>query len=70
MPDFQNGDLTSTMILTENGKSILIEHDVMTPRPYNRMYQLVGTEGYAAKYPVEQWSISKGQAEHIGPYRK
>lgn len=66
MPDFQNGDLTSTMILTENGKSILIEHDVMTPRPYNRMYQLVGTEGYAAKYPVEQWSISKGQAEHIG----
>ena len=66
MPDFKNGDLTSTMILTEKGKSILIEHDVMTPRPYNRMYQLVGTEGYAAKYPVEQWSLSKGQAESLG----
>ena len=66
MPDFQNGDLTATMILTEKGKSILIEHDVMTPRPYNRMYQLVGTEGYAAKYPVEQWSISKGQADSLG----
>ena len=52
--NFQNGDETSTMILTENGKTILIEHDVMTPRPYSRMYQLVGTEGYAGKYPVQQ----------------
>ena len=65
MPDFKNGDLTATMILTEKGKSILIEHDVMTPRPYNRMYQLVGTEGYAAKYPIEQWSLSKGKADSL-----
>ena len=42
------------MISTENGKTILIEHDVMTPRPYSRMYQLVGTEGYAGKYPIQQ----------------
>lgn len=66
MPDFKNGDLTATMISTEKGKSILIEHDVMTPRPYNRMYQLVGTEGYAAKYPVEQISLSKAQADSLG----
>ena len=26
----------------------------MTPRLYSRMYQLVGTDGYAAKYPVHQ----------------
>lgn len=52
--DFQNGDETNTLIRTENGKTILISHDVMTPRPYSRMYQLVGTEGYASKYPVQQ----------------
>ena len=52
--DFQNGDETMTMIRTAKGKSILIEHDVMTPRPYDRMYRLVGTDGYAAKYPVGQ----------------
>lgn len=52
--DFQNADLTMTMITTENGKTILVEHDVMTPRPYNRMYQLVGSEGYVGKYPVQQ----------------
>ena len=27
----------------------------MTPRPYSRMYQVVGTDGYAAKYPVQQY---------------
>ena len=53
-PDFANGDQTSTLIRTEKGKTILIEHDVMTPRIYDRMYQLVGTDGYAGKYPVEQ----------------
>ena len=49
---FANGDVTMTMLRTEKGKTILIEHDVLTPRPYDRMYQLVGTDGYIAKYPV------------------
>ena len=35
----------------------------MTPRPYNRMYQVVGTEGYAAKYPVQQFSLRPDRQE-------
>jgi hypothetical protein len=61
--EFQNGDETMTMISTEKGNTILIEHDVMTPRPYNRMYQVVGTEGYAAKYPVQQYSLRPDRQE-------
>ena len=57
--DFKNGDQTTTVIRTVNGKTILIQHDVMTPRPYSRMYQIVGTEGYASKYPVEQLLFKK-----------
>ena len=34
--EFQNGDHTMTFIRTENGKTILIQHDVMNPRPYSR----------------------------------
>lgn len=45
--DFRNGDHTSTLISTEKGKSILIEHNVTSPRPYSRMYQLTGTKGFA-----------------------
>ena len=54
---FANGDQTCTLISTEKGKTILIEHDVMTPRPYSRMFQLVGTDGYASKYPVGQYCL-------------
>ncbi len=59
--DFQNGDQTSTMIHTVNGKTMLIQHNVMTPRPYNRMFQIVGTEGYASKYPIEELAFRPAQ---------
>lgn len=55
--DFQNADHTLTMIGTENGKTMLIQHNVMTPRPYSRMYQLTGTDGFANKYPIEQYCV-------------
>ena len=63
--DFQNGDVTMTMLRTAKGKTILIEHDVMTPRPYNRMYQLVGTDGYAGKYPVGQVCLRTTPSENV-----
>ncbi|MBQ8021684.1 MAG: Gfo/Idh/MocA family oxidoreductase [Bacteroidales bacterium] len=63
--DFANGDQTSTLIRTEKGKTILVEHDVMTPRPYSRIYQLVGTDGYAAKYPIGQVCLRNEGAESV-----
>ena len=59
--DFQNGDQTSTLIRTEKGKTILIQHNVMTPRPYSRMYQVVGADGYASKYPIEEYCMRPTQ---------
>ena len=59
--DFQNGDHTMTMIMTENGQTIHIQHDVMNPRPYSRMYQLTGTEGFANKYPVEGYTFRSAE---------
>jgi predicted dehydrogenase len=61
--NFRNGDHTCTMIATEKGKSILIEHNVTSPRPYSRMYQLTGTKGFANKYPTEGYALEK---ENIG----
>ncbi|MCD0468939.1 Gfo/Idh/MocA family protein [Flavobacterium sp. JAS] len=55
--DFRNGDHTMTMIRTENGKTIQIQHDVTSPRPYSRMYQLSGTKGFANKYPLEGYAL-------------
>ncbi len=55
--DFANGDMTTTMIQTEKGKTFLIEHNVYTYRPYNRLYQLTGTDGFANKYPIEGFTV-------------
>ena len=61
--DFQNGDQTSTLIRTENGKTMLIQHNVMTPRPYSRMYQIVGADGYASEYPIEEYCLRPSQVD-------
>lgn len=58
--DFRNGEHTSTLISTEKGRSILIEHNVNSPRPYSRMYQLTGTKGFANKYPISGYAFAQG----------
>lgn len=61
-PDFQNGDHTTTLLRTAKGKVIEIQHNVMTPQPYSRKYQLTGTAGFANKYPVEGYAIEGKKA--------
>ena len=58
---FANGDQTSTLVKTRNGKTILVQHNVYTPRPYDRMYQLVGTKGFADKYPNSAFAFEPDQ---------
>ncbi len=60
---FLNADHTMTMIRTANGKTIHIQHDVINPRPYSRMYQATGTKGFANKYPVEGYAF---EADALG----
>ena len=64
--NFRNGDHTTTLIRTANGKVIEIQHDVMNPQPYNRLYQLTGTKGFANKYPVEGYAIDAAQMSAAG----
>lgn len=61
LENMKNGDHVSTLIKTEKGKTILIEHNVATPRPYDRMYQLTGTKGFANKYPVSGYALEGSQ---------
>ncbi|MBQ0163763.1 MAG: Gfo/Idh/MocA family oxidoreductase [Bacteroidales bacterium] len=55
--DFRNGDHTTTLMRTAEGKVIEIQHNVMNPQPYNRLFKLVGTKGYATKYPEEHFAL-------------
>ena len=56
--EFRNGDHTTTLMRTANGKVVEIQHNVMTPQPYNRLFKLTGTKGYATKYPTPEFAIA------------
>ena len=64
--DFRNGDHTTTLIRTENHKVIELQHDVMNPQPYSRLYQLTGSRGFANKYPVEGYAVDAKQLAATG----
>lgn len=61
----RQGDQINTLIRTVNGCTIDMQHNVMTPRPYSRMYQLVGTEGFANKYPASGYTFKLDQIKSI-----
>lgn len=45
------GNMNTTTIRTNKGKTIMIQHDVTSPRPYSRIHLLSGTKGMAQKWP-------------------
>jgi hypothetical protein len=45
------GNMNTTLIKTNKGKSIMVQHDVSTLRPYSRIHLVSGTKGAAQKWP-------------------
>ena len=54
---YKLGDMNTTLIHTAKGKTILIQHDITSPRPYDRIHLISGTKGFAVKYPQEQIAL-------------
>ncbi len=45
------GNMNTTFIRTNKGKTMMLQHDVSTLRPYSRIHLVSGTKGIAQKYP-------------------
>jgi len=54
---YQLGDMNTTMVRTVGGRTILIQFDITSPRPYDRIHKISGTKGYAVKYPEERIAL-------------
>ena len=52
-PPAAMGDMNTTLIKTANGKSIMVQHDVSSPRPYSRINLISGTKGIVRDYPFQ-----------------
>ena len=55
------GDMNLTLIKTAKGRSILVEHDVSSPRPYSRLNTCTGTEGIFTGI-----TFPKGEEDNFG----
>ncbi len=47
------GNMDLQMIRTRKGRTIMIQHDVTSPRPYSRIHMLSGTKCFAQKWPLQ-----------------
>jgi len=48
------GNMNTTLIRTARGKTMMVQHDVTSPRPYSRIHLISGTKGTASKYPAPE----------------
>ena len=50
--DYQGGDLNTSIVKTALGRTIMIQLDETSPRPYSRLNLVQGTKGILAGFPT------------------
>jgi predicted dehydrogenase len=50
--DYQNGDMNTSIIKTSKGKTVMVQWDETSPRPYTRHNLVQGTKGTLAGFPT------------------
>jgi hypothetical protein len=67
------GDMNTSLIKTVNGLSILLQHDVCNPRPYDRINLISGVKGVFRDYPERIYLDGQAGEEAftgIEPYKE
>jgi hypothetical protein len=54
---YKLGDMNTSLVKTARGKTIMIQHDTTSPRPYSRIHLLSGTKGIAMKWPERKIAL-------------
>lgn len=49
---YRCGDMNTSLIKTVQGRTIMLQHDVVSPRPYDRLNMISGTKGAFRDYPA------------------
>ena len=61
--NFKCGDINNSIIKTANGRTIIVQWDETSPRPYDRKNMIQGTAGTLADYPLRV----AGEKLGVGP---
>jgi predicted dehydrogenase len=67
---FVCGDVNTSLIRTALGRTIMVQFDITTPRPYSRINMIAGAEGTFCDYPPRLFLRGKGDAweTDLAPY--
>ncbi|MHC1777427.1 MAG: Gfo/Idh/MocA family oxidoreductase [Lentimicrobium sp.] len=61
------GDMNTTLIHTLNGRTLMIQHDTTSPRPYDRLHLISGTRGLARKWPKPAIALEPAAHQFLKP---
>jgi hypothetical protein len=60
---YKCGDINTSLIKTARGRTIMLQHDVVSPRPYDRLNMISGTKGTFRDYPPRIFFDGEGKEE-------
>ncbi|RPH28485.1 MAG: gfo/Idh/MocA family oxidoreductase [Bacteroidales bacterium] len=63
--NYKNGDMNTSIIRTKKGKTILLQHDITSPRPYSRIHLLSGTKGFVQKWPKKGMALAPNGLDYL-----
>ena len=63
---YKEGDLNVSLIRTNQGRVIRLEHNVTSPQPYDRINLIAGTKGIFRDYPPRLY-LDGDAKEEFGP---
>ncbi len=64
---YVTGDLNTSLIRTHKGRTIVLQHDVSSPRPYSRLNHVSGTKGTFEDYPARVYVEGVSRSHTWGP---
>jgi predicted dehydrogenase len=65
--EYRCGDMNTSLIKTARGRTIMLQHTVTTPRPYDRLNMISGTKGAFRDYPARIYLDGQKGAEQWAP---
>ncbi len=64
---YRCGDMNTSLIKTVQGRTIMLQHDVVSPRPYDRLNMVSGTKGAFRDYPARVYLEGMPGGERWNP---
>ncbi|MEZ0326414.1 MAG: Gfo/Idh/MocA family protein [Fimbriimonas sp.] len=64
---YRCGDMNTSILRTDAGLTVMLQHEVTSPRPYTRLNMIQGTEGVFTDYPAKIYIEGRSKNDAFEP---